>query len=279
MRSLLLSAVLAMSAAAAHSATIDTFTVAQTSAFDASSDLDRKEDKTDTTVQASFASSSSASSGPVSASGSSIVDGDVGTIKTRASVSGSFGDGFGTGSSVAAGTLTETLTLSGSGTLSVSLKLDGNWALTPAVSSSGSSFDPSWFVIAEVNIFGPQRQRDFVCLGNLCGPSLNDANTGSITDHLLNASANFTLTSPQTVDVNFQLVSNISSGNGLLDFGNTAEVLISTTGSLIATPADPDFLSDPAFLSDTPVVPLPATGWLLLSAFGGLLASRRWRQS
>lgn len=67
------------------------------------------------------------------------------------------------------------------------------------------------------------------------------------------------------------------SYTGFFDAMNTANIFVRTSGDVTATPVTAGFLSDPAYGSAPPpaVVPLPASGVLLMLALGGAGLARR----
>jgi hypothetical protein len=64
---------------------------------------------------------------------------------------------------------------------------------------------------------------------------------------------------------------------GFIDAMNTATMFLRTTGNVVLEPTNSLFLSNPAFVDpDEPtVIPLPATGLLLIGAVAGLASLRR----
>ena len=228
----------------------------------------------DSVVTNTLRASAQAAVGPVSGTASSFADADTGILRAETAMSGARGDGFGTGSASASARLEETYTVSGTGTLTVSMLVDGNWDLSRPVIPGIPDPEPIWQVQADIAI---GTTRDFLCLGTSCGPSLDQSPSGSITDYLLTATADFTGGGTQIVRITSQLLMQIGTGNGFIDFGNTAKLLVEASDGLTITPSDPDFLSNPAFLAGSapgtpPIapIPLPAAGWLLIAGLGGL---------
>lgn len=268
---------------ASHAATVTVYSTAttQNNSTSPTSDTDTNTlSNQDTSVQSTYAVSSSSTLAQTSASSFALADGDTGVMRTTSEVSGSNFDGTGQGGTSASVVIKETYSLSGKGTLTASILLDGSWDLSRIDRTLGA-LTPSWQVQSNLT-FNNIQQQNF-CLGTSCGPSVDRSNSGSISNYLLTASIDFDtsrLSSPKSILIGFYLLSQISVGNGFIDFGNTAKLLVETSGTLIATPNDPDFLSDPAF-DQPPAVPLPAGFVLLLTALSGLIASgvrRRARQ-
>lgn len=273
-------------ASSAHAATVDIQAFASAAVF-ADRVTNQELGGGDTSTSSSFSESTTATVGSTSISSDAFVDGDTGVIRASSTAVGNRGDGLGDGGSVASGEIRETYTLSGSGTLTASIRLSGVWDLSrDRVSPGGPDPVPFWQVQSDVIVDGV---RDFVCLGTACGPSINQSNSGSISDFILTASRDFSVNSgTQNAVVAFSLFTQILTANGFIDFGNTAELFVETTGSLIALPSDPDFLSDPVFNNNggggdpsppPSPVPLPASAFLLLGGLAGLLGIRRRKRS
>ncbi|WP_425097635.1 VPLPA-CTERM sorting domain-containing protein [Tropicibacter sp. S64] len=165
--------------------------------------------------------------------------------------------GYATGSANGSAILEELYTVEGSGTLTVFMWVDGFWDTQP---TGGISYD----IFGGVCIY---------CYTNIVaadGFSLsygaNDPASGS-TSVLVSASRDITTNfGPQTVDVGFSLYSNLFAP-GTIDFSSTGKAWVTASNGLTISAADPNFLSDPAFL-EISAVPLPA-GIFLLG--GGLL--------
>ena len=236
-------------------------------------------------ISSSLGASASASSGQASTSASSFANSETGILRAESNASGTRGDGLGDGSSVASARLSETYSVTGTGSITVSMLVDGNWSLTrPNLQPSQPDPDPFWQVQADIRIGASSR--DFLCLGTACSPSIDSSSSGSITDHLLTTTAAFN--SPfgaQNITISTSLFTQILTANGFIDFGNTAKILVEFSSGLTATPVDPNFLSNPAFLEDTggggttppAPVPLPAGAPLLLGGLGLLAFMRRKR--
>jgi hypothetical protein len=269
--------VFAAMATASNAASVNVYTTAttQNNSTTPTSDTDTNFlNNQSTTAQSTYSVSSSSTLGQTSASSFALADGDTGVMRTTSEVSGSNFDGTGQGGTNASVVVKETYSLSGKGTLTASILLDGSWDLSRIDRTLGA-LTPSWQVQSNLT-FNNIQQQNF-CLGTSCGPSVDRSNSGSISNYLLTASIDFDtsrLTSPKSILIGFDLLSQISVGNGFIDFGNTAKLLVETSGTLIATPSDPDFLSDPAFLDNPSAIPLPAGMVLMLTALAGLGAAR-----
>lgn len=288
----------------ANAATVSTYTIARATVnpvlvnVDPSAVDDTDIGGGDTTASSSYSSNSNASVASTSTSSSLFADGDTGVIRASSSASGVRGDGFGDGNTNAQGSIRETYTLSGSGTFTASIRLSGVWDVSRINLQPGQPDpDPFWQVQSSVSIDGNSSNslRDAVCIGTACGPSINQSDSGSITDYILTVSRDYFIASGTRIaTVDFSLLTQLASAtNGLIDFGNTAELLVETTGSLFASPSDPDFLSDPAFNGgggngngeggngggDPSVVPLPASSLLLLCGLTGLAFLRRRKEA
>jgi hypothetical protein len=198
-------------------------------------------------------------SGPIGAnteaSARAFANGDRGAL--RVDVGAGFSDG-GTASGAATAAIDETYTVTGSGTLTTSLKVDGSWFVLPV---GGNAFQVQASTCVACNSNGSIR--DFFAL------DLFDGASGSVNEVILTASQTFNAPfAPQQVQVGWDLLTQIFAP-GQVDFSNTGRLLIETTGSLIATPSDPSFLSDPIFFEEDPApIPLPPSALLLLGALG-----------
>ena len=264
MKTLLSAGALALFATTAPAATITVLTNTSANAIDAQADSQRVGDGGPSEELSSYTATASAASGGATAGATVLADGDTGVIRATATTAGTTSDGAANATADTFARISETFSFTGSGTLTATLKLDGLWniARPPA---GGQPATPFWQVQASVAMMG---LRDFVCLGTLCSPSINSDNTGAISDYIISVSRDVNSNQISAASVEFDLLTQITAGNGTLDFGNTAELLIETSGSLIATPSDSGFLSNPAFA--VAAVPLPASLLLLLSGVLGL---------
>lgn len=274
MRSIIIAGVFFVLATGAHAASINVYATASANTNSTPQDTETNFLlDADSAISSSYSARADASSGGVSGASNAFADGDTGVMRAASTMSGDRSDGLGNGGTNAQVRISEIYTISGSGTLTASILLDGTWDL-----SRVNIFDitpaplPFWQVQSSVSI---GTNRDFICLGTSCGPSLSQANSGSITDYLLTVSQDYSSpVGPTNVQVVFDLLTQISTGNGTIDFGNTAKLLVTTSGGLIATPSDPGFISDPAYFNGS-VIPLPSSLLLLLAGVGAFGILRR----
>lgn len=272
MKKLIASALLAaatLASAPAYSATISVSTDTLAGTNETGRDEQSQFFTGDSAEAPSLSASTQAVSGGTNGLSTAFADSDTGVLRAISSMNGNSGDGVGFGNSSASASIVETYLLSGSGTLTASILLDGVWSLTRATIQPGPPPLPFWQAQAQVSI-GPNTQfvpTDFACFGTACGPSLSTASEGSVDGLLLQVTRDFFLTSPTNVNVDFSLFTQLLTGDGFVNFGNTAKLFVEASDGLTATPSDPDFLSDPAFLQ---VIPVPPALPLMLAGLAAL---------
>jgi hypothetical protein len=248
----------AVGAANADNKTIDTLATGQSSAL-AHASVDHSD---------SFDGSAYSNVGDAYAS----VDAVTGTLRTSVNQSyeGYFGQGAAGGSAIAK--VYETFTASGTGTVTAYMKIDGSYS----VSTKSVVFPGDGSVIPAPDI-GFQLTGS-ISLGNGTGgpydiENLDDpgncycggrTSASGLIDDLLSVSLD--VADGQTFDFMAQLITQMFSGEGILDFGHTGLLALTTTPGLTLLPSDPLFLSNPT-LATTPV---PAALPLFASALGTL---------
>jgi len=121
---------------------------------------------------------------------------------------------------------------------------------------------------------------------------LDQSNSGTVNELLTTSTLFNSPFSESVVTVSSSLFTQILTANGFVDFGNTAKMLVEFSSGLTASPADPGFLSNPAFLAGTDddddttagggtgtpnptPIPLPAGLPLLLAALSALILTKR----
>ncbi|MEM6563516.1 MAG: VPLPA-CTERM sorting domain-containing protein [Pseudomonadota bacterium] len=172
--------------------------------------------------------------------------------------------------------LQEEFTAMGTGFVTFSLLVDGNWSLA----SLDPNLDPDFLITSSVgvNTIG----RDLLTIDENNGPASNAAFS-----QLLEFTAPVfdTLTYVLTTSLFGQINGNTA---GFINFNDTATLDVSFSGGTTGIQfADPSFLSvDPNDTGTPPIdptspVPLPAAGWMLIGALGGLgiVKARRRRIS
>lgn len=158
----------------------------------------------------------------------------------------------------AAARITESFLLNGTGTFTASMLFDVSWGTLS-----------TWQAQGQVQI-GAVTAFDSVLFD-----STNSGSSGAVDDRLVSASVACTNCSNVSVNVSwFGLVQKLGgNGGGFVDASNTGTIWFEGTGGLLAAPSNANFLSDAAYpddLANTTVVPLPATGVLLMGALWAL---------
>ena len=185
----------------------------------------------------------------------------TGELKLRTSSDISLEPGVSAGPEVggyASARITESFLLNGTGTFTASMLFDVSWATLS-----------TWQAQGQVQI-GAVTAFDSVVFN-----STNSGSSGAVDDRLVSASVVCTNCNNVSVNVSwFGLVQKLGgNGGGFVDASNTGTIWFEGTGGLLAAPSNANFLSDAAYpddLANTAVVPLPATGVLLMGALWAL---------
>lgn len=204
------------------------------------------ESGTDGSGVTTTSSSADISTGVLSAS----IDADITLAPSTTAGPGVSGDAF--------ASITETFTLNGTGDFIVSMLVDATWDA------------PVWRMQSSIQI-GAVTAFDSVALS----PDRGFGSTGSVDDLLVRATTTGANLTGLTVDVIWDLamIKSGDSSDGNLSLFNT--IWFETTGTLTATPSDPNFLNNALYPSDLrgddpSVIPLPAGFWFLTSGLLGL---------
>ncbi|MEL7461464.1 MAG: hypothetical protein AAFX45_08700 [Pseudomonadota bacterium] len=194
-------------------------------------------------------------------------------------------DGAAASGATAFARISESFSLTGTGVFTVLMSVDVNWVFTSV--GGGWQFQTNLCVACNSSL----RDADIFLASSNAGSPLG----ANIDDVVISASIEVVNAMDFQVPVEWEVLADISPGRtvGAIDSTNTSIPFFETTGSLVATPSEQFFLSDPAFPSDfgdgqgggesggdqsgdnPAVVPLPATLPTLLVAVFGLLGLHR----
>lgn len=212
---------------------------------------------------------------------SGFASGNVATGEMRAQIQTNPGTYFGgidgvpvnaaQGSGVSEVLISETFIASGSGALRFDLAYDGFWDLAPQQYLSccdvngpvAGFFDPSWLILGSLTLAGS---------GLLSGETFfhtnsYDPDSGSVAGVL---SAFGWVVEGREYGISMHLLTGILGGaTGGINFANTAVLSFSTDPGVTLA------FDDSRFLSQMAVIPLPASGLLLLAAAGALVTCRK----
>ena len=207
---------------------------------------------------------------------------DASTGAVRARVTTERDDAFENLSGSASGSiraeLSETFTVTSGGSFTASIDYNGMWRML-----GWTGDGPTWNVTGVLSLtggttavddvlfqFNPEFDFNADTAAAFGAAGLFSPSSGMVDALLTNS---ITAEEGDRVTVKFELLAEIgSSTRGIIDFSESAFLSIGFGDGLFAVPDDIRFLS-----FDTTVIPLPATGWLLLSGLGSLVALRRRR--
>lgn len=162
----------------------------------------------------------------------------------------------------------ETFQITGSGLVRVGMSVSAMWSA------------PNYFLTACVtSSFGFGQ---LVCLTR----ETTQGRSGSLFGELLELSFAVPVGTDSPADFTWLMQGGVSVGGGpgpqekaFLDAMNTANIFVKTSGDVSVKPFATGFLSDPAFDDDDVApIPLPATGFMLALAVGGLFSVVRRRR-
>lgn len=171
-------------------------------------------------------------------------------------------------SGVASGTVRENFTVSGTGTLTAVVAFDGAVAATPPAIGPAQTavFGQLTLFNRATNDLGRQTFNDNLQVFGSIAKSY---------DELLMVEID--VTDGQQLFFEFLLSVQVIAGNGFADFLNTAHMVIQTSDGVSLNFSDSRFLSEAALPGVNADVPLPAGGWLLLTALGAMAVRSRTR--
>jgi hypothetical protein len=170
----------------------------------------------------------------------------------------------------------ETYSISGSGSVRIEMDYDGIWDITAqtCILCQDGVFAEQWQALGSLSAVGGggniNGARDHFQL-NQSSPSAGSTSgtlvlTGTVSDGA-------------TLHVTSELLTQILEGtNGIVDFYRTAYLSVTFLDGAVGNPSDSRFLSIEPDRGQPSLIPLPASGLLLLGAFGGLALMRLRRR-